>query len=95
MLLKAGRMKFTRDMGGFAYRPNMPGWLLPRPTDHGHGPLAMVVEQAGGAASTGTQRILVIEPTSLHQKVPLIIGSKEDVAEYEKYYKAAAAHAAD
>jgi fructose-1,6-bisphosphatase I len=58
-------------------------------------PLAMVVEQAGGAASTGSDRILDIEPTALHQKVPLIIGSTEDVAEYEKYYKAAAAHAAD
>lgn len=46
MLLKAGRMEFTRDMGGFVYRPNMPGWLLPRPTDHGHGPLAMVVESS-------------------------------------------------
>jgi fructose-1,6-bisphosphatase I len=58
-------------------------------------PLAMVVEQAGGDASTGFERILDVEPTSLHQRVPLIIGSKEDVAEYEKYYKAAAAHAAD
>lgn len=44
MLLKGGRSKFMRDMGGFAIRPNMPGWLFPRPTDHGHGPLAMVVE---------------------------------------------------
>ena len=58
-------------------------------------PLAMVVEQAGGSASTGVQRIMDISPTSLHQKVPLIIGSKEDVAEYEQYYKKAAAHAAD
>lgn len=44
MLLKAGRMPFTRDQGGFVIRPNMPGWLLPWPKDHGHGPLAMVVE---------------------------------------------------
>lgn len=44
MLLKAGRTGFTRDMGGFVVRPNMPGWLLPRPIDHGHGALAMVVE---------------------------------------------------
>jgi fructose-1,6-bisphosphatase I len=50
-------------------------------------PLAMVVEQAGGAASTGTERIMSIQPTSLHQKVPLIIGSREDVAEYEAYCK--------
>lgn len=58
-------------------------------------PLAMVVEQAGGAASTGTERILDIEPASLHQKVPLIIGSREDVAEYNQFYKEAASSAAD
>ena len=58
-------------------------------------PLAMVVEQAGGSASTGSRRILDIEPTSLHQKVPLIIGSVEDVAEYESFYKKASASAAD
>jgi fructose-1,6-bisphosphatase I len=44
-------------------------------------PLAMIAEQAGGAASTGTQRILEIEPTDLHQRVPLYIGSKADVAD--------------
>jgi fructose-1,6-bisphosphatase I len=45
----------------------------------------MVVEQAGGSASTGTHRILDIQPESLLQKVPLIIGSREDVAEYIAY----------
>lgn len=44
MLHKARRAVFARDNGGFVARPNMPGWLLPRPVDHGHGPLAMVVE---------------------------------------------------
>ncbi len=58
-------------------------------------PLAMVVEQAGGAASTGTERILDIQPQALHQKVPLIIGCKHDVAEYERFYKEASASAAD
>ncbi len=43
-------------------------------------PLAMVVEQAGGLASTGTARILEVEPTALHQRVPLLIGSVEDVS---------------
>jgi fructose-1,6-bisphosphatase I len=43
-------------------------------------PLAMVVEQAGGRASTGTRRILDVEPRSLHQRVPLLIGSHEEVA---------------
>jgi fructose-1,6-bisphosphatase I len=58
-------------------------------------PLAMIAEQAGGAASTGETRILDVAPTSLHQKVPLIIGSREDVAEYEHFYKQARASAAD
>jgi fructose-1,6-bisphosphatase I len=46
-------------------------------------PLAMVVEQAGGAASTGTMRIMDVEAKMLHQRVPLIIGSVEDVQEAE------------
>ncbi len=58
-------------------------------------PLAMIVEQAGGAASTGEQRILDVQPTSLHQKVPLIIGSREDVAEYNRFYKENQKSAAD
>jgi len=49
-------------------------------------PLAMVVEQAGGRAITDDgRRILDIEPTSLHQRVPLIIGSKKDVDLAEKF----------
>jgi len=46
-------------------------------------PLAMVVEQAGGRASTGTMRILEVEPKKLHQRVPLIIGSRQDVETVE------------
>jgi fructose-1,6-bisphosphatase I len=42
-------------------------------------PLAFLAEQAGGLATDGTQRILDIEPTDLHQRVPLFIGSKEMV----------------
>jgi fructose-1,6-bisphosphatase I len=48
-------------------------------------PLAFIAEQAGGAASTGLQRILDVEPVNLHQRTPLIIGNKEDVALYEAY----------
>jgi fructose-1,6-bisphosphatase I len=50
-------------------------------------PLAMVAEQAGGKATTGTQRILDIMPTELHQKVPLVVGSTEDVARYEQFFR--------
>ncbi len=42
-------------------------------------PLAFIVEQAGGLASNGTIRILDVEPTELHQRTPLFIGSKNDV----------------
>ena len=51
-------------------------------------PLGFVVEQAGGLASTGKERILNIQPTDIHQRVPLIIGSKDDVLDYEKFFSA-------
>ncbi len=46
-------------------------------------PLALVAQQAGGHASTGSEDILKVQPTQLHQRVPLIIGSAEDVAAAE------------
>jgi fructose-1,6-bisphosphatase I len=48
-------------------------------------PLGYLVEQAGGAASDGTQRILDIQPTSLHQRSPLFIGSREEVRLVEDF----------
>ena len=48
-------------------------------------PMAMVVEQAGGKASNGVTRILDIEPNTLHQRVPLVIGSADDVRDAESY----------
>jgi len=50
-------------------------------------PLAFIAEQAGGSASTGDARILDIVPEKLHQRVSLIIGSKDDVAEAETFWK--------
>ena len=43
-------------------------------------PLAFVAEQAGGAATNGLERILDLHPSRLHQRTPLVIGSKSDVA---------------
>jgi fructose-1,6-bisphosphatase I len=43
-------------------------------------PMSFIMEQAGGAATDGNQRILDVIPTALHQKTPLFIGSEEDVA---------------
>jgi fructose-1,6-bisphosphatase I len=48
-------------------------------------PLAFLVEQAQGKASTGTQRILDVVPEKLHQRTPLVIGSPEDVQLVESF----------
>jgi fructose-1,6-bisphosphatase I len=48
-------------------------------------PLAWVVEQAGGRASTGTMRILDVEAKQLHQRVPLFIGSADNVRDAEQF----------
>jgi fructose-1,6-bisphosphatase I len=42
-------------------------------------PMSWLVEQAGGAATNGTQRILDIQPTELHQRVSVFLGSKNEV----------------
>ncbi|MFW9516693.1 class 1 fructose-bisphosphatase [Xanthomonas euvesicatoria] len=49
-------------------------------------PMSMLVEQAGGAATTGRERILDIQPTQLHQRVPVFLGSKNEVAEATRYH---------
>ncbi|MEP7182116.1 MAG: class 1 fructose-bisphosphatase [Betaproteobacteria bacterium] len=49
-------------------------------------PMAMLIEQAGGAASTGRGRILDVVPSTLHQRVPVILGSKQEVARLERYH---------
>lgn len=48
--------------------------------------LAFIAEQAGGLASTGTERVLDISPESYHQRVPLFIGSREMVEKAESYF---------
>ncbi len=45
-------------------------------------PLALIAEEAGGAATSGKERILDIDPEEIHQRVPLIIGSQHEVALY-------------
>jgi fructose-1,6-bisphosphatase I len=50
-------------------------------------PIAFLVEQAGGGATTGYQRILDLEPSDLHERVPLIFGSREEVDLLNHYYE--------
>jgi fructose-1,6-bisphosphatase I len=49
-------------------------------------PMAMIVEQAGGAASTGRERILELTPEAIHQRVPVILGSREEVERLVSYH---------
>ncbi|ALH96548.1 class 1 fructose-bisphosphatase [Acinetobacter equi] len=49
-------------------------------------PMSMLMEQAGGASTTGRVRILDIQPTELHQRVPVIIGSKNEVNLVTQYH---------
>jgi len=85
----------TRYIGSLVsdfHRNLLYGGIFMYPADHKSGkpkgklrllyeanPLSFIAEQAGGGATDGTTRILDIKPTGLHQRVPLIIGSKSDV----------------
>jgi fructose-1,6-bisphosphatase I len=50
-------------------------------------PMSMIVEQAGGVSTTGRARILEVQPTGLHQRVPVILGSKNEVEVVMQYHR--------
>jgi fructose-1,6-bisphosphatase I len=52
-------------------------------------PLAFIAEQAGGQAVAGSQRIMDIKPSSIHQRTPLVIGSREEVIDFHRIHSAA------
>ncbi len=52
-------------------------------------PMAFIVEQAGGAGSTGREPIMSVVPESLHQRVPVLLGSKNEVARLVRYHEEA------
>jgi fructose-1,6-bisphosphatase I len=49
-------------------------------------PMAFLMEQAGGMAETGNGRIMEVMPTEIHQRVPVLLGSKEEVQACLSYY---------
>jgi fructose-1,6-bisphosphatase I/sedoheptulose-1,7-bisphosphatase len=49
-------------------------------------PIAFLIEQAGGLASTGRQRVLDVIPTALHQRIPFIFGCREEVERINRYH---------
>lgn len=69
-------------------------FLYPPTNDHPEGklrllyeanPVAFLAEQAGGTAIDGKRRILDIEPTSIHQRCPLVVGSRRELADFERF----------
>ncbi|WP_067708748.1 class 1 fructose-bisphosphatase [Nocardia yamanashiensis] len=73
-------------------------YMYPRDTRHparpgrvsllyGANPIAFVVEQAGGAAITGHERVLDVQPEELHQRIPFIFGSRNEVERIERYHR--------
>ncbi|XP_042517574.1 fructose-1,6-bisphosphatase, chloroplastic [Macadamia integrifolia] len=72
------------------HRTLMYGGIAMNPRDHLRlvyeaNPLSFIVEQAGGRGSDGKSRILSIQPVELHQRLPLFLGSLEDIEELESY----------
>ena len=50
-------------------------------------PMSFVIEQAGGIGSTGRERIMDLVPTEIHQRVPVVIGSRNEVERIERYHR--------
>ncbi len=94
-------MRWLASMVGDVHRIITRGGIFMYPVDSRKGigklrlmyeanPIAMLIEQAGGAATDGRMRILDIQPNDLHQRVGVILGSREEVERVTQYHKAAA-----
>ena len=84
ILMRGGVFMYPRDTKD----PAKPGRLR---LMYEANPMAFIVEQAGGMASTGYGRILDIAPEELHQRVPVILGSRNEVARIVSYHEGRAA----
>jgi fructose-1,6-bisphosphatase I len=91
-------MRWVASMVADVYRILSRGgvFMYPRDAKHKDGrlrlmyeanPMAFIVEQAGGAATDGTTPILDIQPTALHQRVGVILGSKNEVERVTAYHR--------
>ncbi len=92
-------MRWVGSVAADVYRILVRGgvYLYPEDSREGYGqgrlrllyeanPIALLIEQAGGAAIDGFQRILDVRPASLHMRTPLIFGSKDKVERIARYY---------
>jgi fructose-1,6-bisphosphatase I len=79
ILTRGGIFMYPRDTRD----PSKPGRLR---LMYEANPMAFLVEQAGGAATTGKERILDVQPTGLHQRVPVLLGSRNEVERVTSYH---------
>jgi len=84
ILTRGGIFIYPRDMKD----PSKPGKLR---LMYEANPMSFIVEQAGGAATTGLERILDVQPQGLHQRVPVFLGSKNEVERVTAYHRDAQA----
>ncbi|MBP6637480.1 MAG: fructose-1,6-bisphosphatase, partial [Sulfuritalea sp.] len=80
ILTRGGIFMYPRDNKD----PSKPGRLR---LMYEANPIAFIIEQAGGAATTGRQRVMDIAPEDLHQRVPLIFGSINEVERVARYHQ--------
>ena len=80
ILVRGGLFMYPKDTKD----PGKPGRLR---LMYEANPMAMLVEQAGGCASTGRERLLDVVPQGLHQRVPVILGSRNEVERIERYHR--------
>ena len=79
ILMRGGVFMYPRD----SKDPNKPGRLR---LLYEANPISMLVEQAGGRASTGRRRILDVPPQSLHERIGFVFGAADEVARIEAYH---------
>ena len=90
-------MRWVASMVADVFRVLSRGGIFMYPQDAKHtkgrlrlmyeaNPMAFIVEQAGGAATNGRQRILDIQPTELHERVGVVLGSRNEVERVTRYH---------
>ena len=79
ILMRGGVFMYPRDTKD----PARPGRLR---LLYEANPIGMLMEQAGGRASTGRQPVLGVKPSTLHQRIGLVFGSKNEVERIERYH---------
>jgi len=91
-------LRYIGSMVGDVHRTLLYGGMFAYPADKKNqdgklrllyeaAPMSFIVEQAGGMSITGHSRVMDIPPVQVHQRVPIILGSKEDIEECKNYYE--------